>query len=82
MYCDAAFVKMDIVPLMAVLPMLINECRNSVNVSAILADVYNDLNGSCVVNFSLHFSLLAIFTFLLDLHRIGSCVCVQSFLVM
>ena len=73
---------MDIVPSLAVLPTLINECGNYVNVSAALADVDNEWNGSCVVNFALHVSPLATFTFLLDLHRIGSCDCFWFSLVM
>ena len=75
-------VKMDIVPLSAVLPTLINEYGNSVNVLAALADVDNDWNGSCVMNFAFHVSPLAAFTFLLDLRRIGSCACLRSSLVM
>ena len=76
------YVKMDIVPSSAVLPTLINECRNSVNVSAVLADVDNDSSGSCVANFALHVSPLATFTFLIDLCKIGRFVCVRSSLVM
>ena len=67
------FLKMDIVPLSAVLPTLIDECGNSVNLLSALADVDNDWNGSCVVNFSLHVLPLATFTFLLDLSGIGIC---------
>ena len=76
------FVKMDIVPSSDVLPTLINECGNYVNVSAVLADVDKDLNGSCVVNFALHVSPLATFTFLLDLRKIGSCFGLRSSSVM
>ena len=76
------FVKMDIVPTSAVLPMLINDCGNSVNVSAVRADGDIVWNGSCVVNFSLHVLPLATFTFLLDLRRIGSCACLWFSLVM
>ncbi len=36
-----SLVKIDIMPLSAVLPMLISECGNSVNVSACLAEVDN-----------------------------------------
>ena len=76
------FVKMDIVPSLAVLPTLINECGNSVNVLAVLADLDSDWNRSCVVNFSLHISPLATLTFLLGLRRIGSFACLRSSLVM
>jgi len=76
------FVKMDIVPLLAVLPTLINECGNSLKVVAALADFDNALNGSCVVNCALHVSPLATFTLLIDFHRIGSCACLRSSSVM
>ena len=76
------FVKMDSIPLSAVLPTLMNECGNSVNVLAVLADVDIVWNGSCVTSFALRVLPLATFTFLLDLRRIGSCACLQSFLVM
>ena len=76
------FVKMDIIPSSDVFPTLINECGNSVKVSAVLADVDIVWNGSCVTNFALHVSPLATFTFLLDLCRIGSCACLRSSLVM
>ena len=75
------FVKMDIIPLSAVLLMLINEWGNSVNVSAVLADVDIVWNGSYVKKFTLHVSPLATFTFLLDLRKIGSSACLQSSLV-
>ena len=75
-------VKMDNVPLSAVLPTLISECRNSLNVLAVLADVDIVWSRSCVVNFSLHVLPLATFTFLLNLRRIGSCACLLSSLVM
>ena len=74
--------KIDIFPSLAVLPTLINECGNSVNVLAVLADIDNDWNGICVVNFALHVFPLATSTFLLDLHRIGSCACLRSSSVM
>ena len=76
------FVKMKFFPLSAVLPTLVNECGNSVNVLAVLADVDNEWNRSCVVNFALYVLPLATFTFLLDLRRIGSCACLRSSLVM
>ena len=82
MHRDTVFVKMDIIPLSAVFPTLISECGNSVNVLAVLADVDIVWNGSCVTNFILYVSPLAMFTFLLDLRRIGSCACLQSSLVM
>ena len=81
-YRDPAFVKMNIVPLSAVFPTLINECGNSVNVSAVRADLDIVWNGSCVVNFALHVLPFAKFTVLLDLHRIGSCAHLWSSLLM
>ena len=77
-----SLVKIEILPLSAVLPTLINECRNSVNVLAFFADVDIVRNRICVTNFSLPVSQLATFTFLLYLCRIGKCACLQSSLVM
>ena len=46
-------VKIDIVPLLAVLPMLINdEGMKSWNVSACFALADRSFNGSCVTNFA------------------------------
>ena len=81
-HCDTTFCEMDIILLSSVSPTLISECGNSVNVSAVLAVVEIVWNGSCVTNFALHVLQLATFTFLLDLRGIGSCDCLQSFLVM
>ncbi len=45
-------VKIDIVPLLAVLPMLINDEGKSWNVSACFALADRSLNGSYVTNFA------------------------------
>ena len=76
------FVSIDIGLSLAVLPMLIDECGNSLNVLAALADFDNALNRSCVVNCALHVSPLATFTLLIDFGRSGSCACSRSSLVM
>ena len=76
------FVKIDIFPSSAVLPTLINECGNSLNVLAALADFDNALNRICVVNCALYVSPLATFTLLNDFCRIGSCAHLRLSLVM
>ena len=45
-------VKIDIVPLLEVLPMLINDEGKSWNVSACFGLADRSLNGSCVTNFA------------------------------